>query len=61
MWRAKCNGCTARKIVYLRSPDRRTTVKLQKAVLANLHSDDRADVLALVAEMDKIFNEGEST
>lgn len=60
LWIASCPGCTARKIIYLRSPDRRTTVKFQKAVLKNLHSDVRQEVLELVAEMDRIFNEGEN-
>lgn len=51
-WGANCLGCTARKIIYLRSPDHKTSRKMQLQILNALTKERKDEVLELVARYD---------
>lgn len=51
-WTGGCKCCAARKIAYLRSPDTKTSIKMQKAVLGGYRKEDQAEILDKLAQLD---------
>lgn len=54
-WKLDCHGCIARKIILLRSPDAKTSRRMQLEILNALSPKEKDDVLLMVAEYDEIY------
>lgn len=52
LWTAKCLGCAARKIAYVRSPDSKLSISMQKAILSGFDEHQKQEILDKLKQLD---------
>lgn len=52
LWTAGCLGCAARKIAYVRSPDSKLSINMQKAILSGFDEHQKQEILDKLKQLD---------